>query len=624
MGDKDVLAIDTDRRRVFTKHLLRDMQALEEILNSGAIEADVRRIGVEQEMFLVDEDWQPAPTAIEVLKRIDDPRVTHELALFNLEANLDPLPFGGDCLSRLEEGLREILELVRKAALEVGSDVVLTGILPTLQKSHLGLDNMTPEKRYFALNDALNQLREHDNVMLESANTSFQVHFQVGAEEFARLYNIAMVAAAPVLAVGVGSPLLFGKRLWRETRIALFQQAIDTRSARADMRDIRPRVHFGTRWVDDSVLEIYRDDLARFRVILSRDIEEDPIEELREGRVPRLHALQLHNSTIWRWNRPCYGISDGKPHLRIENRVLGSGPTIRDEVANAAFWFGLVSALAHEERDVRQGMEFDDAHANFVAAARLGLDSHLHWLGMRETRSARRLITETLLPLAREGLEVGELDQDDIDHYLGIIRERVESKQTTAVWLLRSLARMKERGSLIERLTALTAALAERQITGEPVHHWSLAEFEEAGDWTPSYRRIEQYMTTDLITVGQDESIDLVARLMDWHHIHHIPVEDEQHKLLGLMSHRSLLRFLAASVGRPERPPTPVSQIMQRDLITVAPDTATLEAIELMKTNRIGCLPVTVDGRLVGVVTEHDFLRVASVLLEQRLREQGD
>ena len=639
MGEKDVLAIDTDRRRVFTKHLLRDMQALEEILSSGAIESHVRRIGAEQEMFLVGEDWQPAAKAVEILERIEDPRVTHELALFNLEANLDPIPFGGSCLSQLENGLREILEIVREAALELGAEVVLTGILPTLQKSHLGLENMTPEKRYFALNDSLNQLRggpysfylkgvdellvEHDNVMLESANTSFQVHFQVGAEEFARLYNIAMVAAAPVLAVGVGSPLLFGKRLWRETRIALFQQAIDTRSASSDMRHIRPRVHFGSRWIDESVLEIFRDDLARFRVLLSRDIEEDPLLELREGRVPRLYALQLHNSTIWRWNRPCYGISNGKPHLRIENRVLGSGPTLQDEVANAAFWFGLVSALAHEERDVRDGLDFDDAHANFVAAARLGLDSHLYWLGMGETRSARRLITETLLPLAREGLEAGELDHSDIDRYLGIIRERVESKQTTAVWLLRSLARMKQRGSLMERLSALTAALSERQITGEPVHHWPLAEFEEAGDWTPSYRRIEQYMTTDLITVSEDESIDLVARLMDWHRIHHIPVEDEQHRLLGLMSHRSLLRYLAAAEGRGEKAPTPVSQIMQRDLITVGPDTPTLEAIELMKTKHIGCLPVTVDGRLVGIVTEHDFLRVAGVLLEQRLREQA-
>ncbi len=637
MGDKDILDGDTEQLRVFTRHLLRDMQALEQMLESGAIESDVRRIGVEQEMFLVDDEWQPAPKATEVLDRLDDPRITHELALFNLEANLDPLPFGGDCLSRMEQGLREILEIVREAALEVGADVVLTGILPTLHKSHLTLENMTPEKRYYALNDGLNRLRggaykfylkgvdellvEHDNVMLEAANTSFQVHFQVGAEEFARLYNIALVAAAPVLAAAAGSPLLFGKRLWRETRIALFQQSIDTRSARPELRDIKPRVHFGTHWVDDSVLEIYREDIARFRVILGREIEEDPLEELAEGRVPRLQALQLHNSTVWRWNRPCYGISNGKPHLRIENRVLGSGPTLQDEIANAAFWFGLVSALAHAESDVRQSMDFDDAHANFVAAARLGLDSRLYWCGKGETQGARQLITETLLPLAREGLEAGKLDQAEIDHYLGIISERVESKQTPAAWLLRSYARMKDRGSPLERLTALTAALAERERTGEPVHRWSLAEFEEAGDWTPSYRRVEQYMTTDLITVGVNEPVELVARLMDWHNIHHIPVEDEQHILLGLMSHRSLLRHMASREPTQADVPTPVGEIMQRDLITVRPNTPTLEAIELMKAKRIGCLPVTVERRLVGVVTEHDFLRVASMLLEQRLRE---
>ena len=638
MGEKDVRAGDTEQLRVFTKRLLRDVQALEQMLQSGAIEADVRRIGAEQEMFLVDRDFQPAPKAVEILQRIDDPRITHELALFNLEANLDPLAFGGDCLSRMEAGLREVLDIARRAALEVDADVVLTGILPTLHKSHLTLQNMTPEDRYYALNDALNQLRgstyklylrgvdelliEHANVMLEAANTSFQVHFQVGAEEFARLYNIALVAAAPVLAVAAGSPLLFGKRLWRETRIALFQQSTDTRSARPEMRDIKPRVHFGTHWVDDSVLEIFREDIARYRVLLGQEIEENPLEELAAGRVPKLRALLLHNSTIWRWNRPCYGISDGKPHLRIENRVLGSGPTVNDEMANAAFWFGLVSALAHQERDVRELIDFDDCRANFVAAARLGLDSHLHWWGKRETQSARRLIIETLIPLAREGLQAGELDEADIDNYLGIVEGRVESKQTPSAWILRSYARMKNRGSPLERLTALTAALAERERTGEPVHRWSLAEFEEAGDWTPSYRRVEQYMTTDLITVGENEPLELVARLMDWHNIHHIPVEDERHTLLGLMSHRSLLRHMASREHSAEDAPTPVSEIMQRDLITVRPDTPTLEAIELMKKQRIGCLPVAVEGRLVGIVTEHDFLRVAGILLEQRLREQ--
>jgi len=637
MGEKDVRRFDTEQRRVFTNKILRDVEALEQMLASGAIESGVRRIGVEQEMFLVDENWHPASKAIEVLERVDDPRVTHELALFNLEFNLDPIPFGGGCLRRLEAELASLLETVEQAAAEVGARIVLTGILPTLQKSDLTLENMTPEERYFALSAALDHLRggtykfylkgvdellvEHETMMLEAANTSFQVHFQVGAAEFARLYNIALVAAAPALAVAAGSPLLFGKRLWRETRIALFQQSIDTRSARPDMRDIKPRVHFGTHWVEDSVLEIFREDISRFRVLIGAEIEEDPLEELRQGRVPSLKALQLHNSTVYRWNRPCYGISDGKPHLRIESRVLASGPTPLDEVANAAFWFGLVSALAHEERDVRDGMDFDDALGNFVAAARLGLDSHLKWLDVDHTQSARRLVLERILPLAREGLRAGEVDEEDIERYLGIIEERVASKQTPAQWMLRSLARMKERGSLPERLNALTAAIADRAQTGQPVHRWPLAEFHEAGDWKPSYQRIEQYMTTDLITVGEDEPIDLVARLMDWHRIHHIPVEDERHRLLGLVSHRSLLRFLASGGRGEEEAPTPVSDVMQRELITVQPDTPTLEAIELMKDNRIGCLPVTAKGRLVGIVTEHDFLRVAGLLLEQRLRE---
>ncbi|MFQ5890263.1 MAG: glutamate-cysteine ligase family protein [Gemmatimonadota bacterium] len=637
MGKNDVRR-ETDRRslRVFTQGLLRDVKALEQLLERGLIESGVRRVGLEQELFLIDRTCRPAPLAEEALRLIEDPRVTCELGRFNLEFNLPPLRFGPDSLSTLEGQVNEVLQLIRDATVQLDTDVVLTGILPTLCKSDLSLDNMMPEDRYFALNEALNRLRggpydfrikgtdelnvTHDSVMLEACNASCQVHFQVGPAEFARFYNIALAATPPVLAVAVNSPLLFGRRLWHETRIALFQQSVDTRSSMPDPREISPRVSFGRSWVHESVLEIFREDIARLKVILEREIEEDPFEALESGRAPRLQALQLHNSTVYRWNRPCYGVADGIAQLRIENRVLPSGPSTLDEIANAAYWFGLVSGLVEEHADIRDVLEFDDVRTNFLAAAQHGLGAQLTWIG-GQTLTAQDLTLGHLLPLAREGLRAAGIVEADIDRYLGVIQARVESRQTGAHWMLRSLAAMKDWGTVEERLGALTAAIVSRQRGGAPVHEWTLAGKTEGGSWKPNYLRVEQYMTTDLLTVNEDEPIELVANLMDWHRIRHVPVEDNQHRLVGLVSHRPLLRFLAGEENRRADIPVPVSRIMERDLITVAPETPTLDAIDIMRRQRVGSLPVVRNGRLVGMVTERDFMKIAGQLMEEMLRE---
>ena len=586
MGEKEVhLAVDQEELRVFTQALLRDVHALERMLASGAIESGIRRIGLEQEMFLVDEMFRPAPLAVEILEIIEDPRVTSEIGRFNLEGNADPLLFGGDCLSRMEGELKSMLDTVNEATSSLGARPVLTGILPTLRKSDLTLQNMVPAKRYYALNDALTRLRggpyvlsikgtdelrlTHDSVMLESCNASFQVHFQVGPEEFARLYNIALAVTAPVLAAAVNSPLMLGRRLWHETRIAVFQQSVDTRQAMPEIREVEPRVSFGRDWVDESVLEIFKADISRFKVILGRTIEEDPFDALNAGRAPALKALQLFNSTVYRWNRACYGVGpDGAAHLRIENRVLPAGPTVRDEIANAAFWFGLVSALASEGSDIRDSISFDAVATNFIAAARHGLDAQLAWCD-GETYTAQTLICDHLLPMAEKGLEAGGIDRADIDLYLGTIGERVGRRRTGSRWLLESLSSMGQEGTLEERMAALVAATVKRQAEGTPVHEWEEARLEEGGGLRPSYLRVEQYMVTDLRTVHEDEPIDLVANLMDWNRIHHIPVEDNEHRLVGLVSHRPLLRFLASAEARQTDGTIPVSRIMARDLIKV-------------------------------------------------------
>ncbi len=628
---------DSAEIRAFTKAILRDLKALEKMLSEEMIESGVRRFGVEQEFFLVDRGWRPATVALDVLEHLPADTFTTELALFNLEANLQPKLLTGRCFSAMEVEIEERIAQARAAAQREGADVVLCGILPTLGKSDLSMDSITPMPRYYALNDALNRIRggssyrlriegtdeifvEHDSVMVEACNTSYQVHLQVSAEEFPSFYNVAQLVTPPVLAASVNSPLLFGKRLWNETRIALFEQSMDTRSATPHLRQTSTRVRFGERWIGKSVTELFEDDIARFRVLLTGEVTEDPFEVLARGGVPRLPALQLHNGTVYRWNRPCYGISEGKPHLRIECRVLPSGPTIMDEVANAAFWIGLVLGGAREYGDVASRVDFDYAKSNFVAASRRGLDAGFHWL-TGETVSARDLLLGELLPLSRSGLEELGIEPTEIDHYLGIVQGRVESGMTGATWQLKSLRGMTGKGSVAESMTALTSGMAHRQRDPRPAHNWEPAEIWEAGGWRYNYLKVEQYMVTDLFTVHEDEPIELAAFLMDKQNIRHVLVENDDHTLVGLVSYRSILRMVAASGAPGTSESDPIRTIMASDVVTVEPETSTLEAIRIMREKRVSALPVEKNGKLIGIISERDFLPIAYQLLEEKLED---
>ena len=620
--------------RAFTKALLRDLRAVEQMLADGLFETGVRRIGAEQEMFLVNEAFRPATTALDLLENLEGPFTT-ELALYNLEANVEPRLLEGRCFSALESRVDELVEQARDAARATGTDILLTGILPTLLKSDVTLDNITPKSRYYALNAAFAKMRggepyklriqgpdelntEHDSVMLESCNTSFQVHLQVDPDEFAHVYNVAQVVTAPVLAAAVNSPALFGKYLWEETRIALFQQSVDTRSGSLHIRDLSPRVRFGERWAQTSVTDLFQEDIARFRVLLTRVVDEDPLRVLEEGGIPSLQALQLHNGTVYRWNRPCYGVGGGKPHLRIECRVLPSGPTIVDEVANSAFWVGLVLGASEEYGDVRTRIDFGEAKANFLAAARTGLKAGFRWLD-GETFSANDLILNEALPLARSGLADAGVSSADIDRYLGVIHERVETGTTGARWMVRSLLGMKNYGTRWERLAAVTAGAITRQRSGEPCHTWHDADIREAGGWRLNYLRVEQFMTTTLFTVHEDELVDMVAFLMDRKQIRHVLVEDDDHALVGLVSYRSVLRLMAEGFDTSVDEAPAVKTIMERDPMSVAPETPTLKAIDLMRERKVSCLPVVDQGKLIGIVSEHDFMPLAYELLEERL-----
>ena len=625
-------------RRTVVNWMLRDLHALQRMLDDGAFETGSPRIGAEQEFFLVDKAWQPSPVALEVLAAIDDPHFTTEIGAFNLEANLDPQPFVGRCLHDMHQQLDQLLALARRSARQLDREILLTGILPTLRMSDLDLSNMIQNPRYLALNRALLEMRgeeldlhisgadelrmRQDSVMSEACNASFQVHLQVAPDEFASLYNVAQLLAGPTLACATNSPILFGKQLWAETRIPLFEQSVDTRRSGHHLRQRSGRVTFGSGWVRESVTELFKEDITRFRPLLGPDSHTDPFEVLAQGGIPDLAAVRLHTGTVWRWNRACYGVMDGVPHLRIENRVLPSGPTTSDEIANVALWLGLMRGVGARHPEVSRMMEFDVVRANFANAAREGLSSSLFWLDGRE-RPAPELLLDVLLPIAAEGLDAAGVETTDSEHYLGIIERRVRSGYTGSRWQVNSMLSMRQQGSLGQRLNSLTAAIAARQQVGNPVSEWTAASLEEGGSWQHNFKSIEQIMVTELVTVAEDDPLDLAANLMDWHRFRQLLVEDAEDGIVGILSYRRLLRVMASNDEGRRWEDLCVADVMQRDPVCVPPTMSPLRALEIMRSFGIGALPV-VDGELlVGLVTEHDFMNVAGMLMLQQL-EQPD
>lgn len=634
MGDHNVeQEVDETKSQAFMKALLDDLRALAFMLENGRVESGVTRIGAEQEMFLIDGNFRPAPISMEVLKLANDPRLTTEIARFNLEANLTPLHLSGSCFSRMEQELEELIALARKSAETHKADVLLSGILPTLQKSDLTLDNLTPVARYHELDRGVIRLRggpfsihikgldelqiTHDNIMMESCNTSFQIHFQTSPSEFVSHYNLAQAITAPLLAVAVNSPLLFGHRLWQETRVALFQHSTDARSRPQLARSQPTRVSFGEGWLEHSVIALFHDQICRFRPIMITQPDEDPFQELARGGTPLLSALRMHNGTVWRWNRACYGVADGVAHLRIENRALPSGPTVVDEIANTAFFAGLMLALPHEYGDISKRMKFDDAKANFFTAARYGLIAQFNWIDGR-SYPASSLILDHLLPLARQGLVNAGVNSSDIDKYVGIIDERVQSGQTGAQWMLKSLGATDSLAPKDSSYRMLTSTMLAQQKEGRPVHTWPIIKATEDADWSQSYQTVGQFMTTDLFTLRPDDLVDLAASVMDWRHIRHVPVEDDAGHLAGLVTHRALLRLLTRGAHQISAALT-VREIMKADPVTVSSTTPTLEALEVMRSNKVGCLPVVDDGQLVGILTSYDFLDASARLFKAQL-----
>ena len=488
MGADDVSQLSTHNKTEFLRHLLSDIKALEHMIENGLIETGVTRIGAEQEICLVKNSLRPSMTAGEILKTSDEPHLTNELALWNLELNLDPRDAGPGCLREMDNQLQSLLQLTNERAAEFDSSVVLTGILPTIRKSELNSRFMTPSPRFKAFNRVLREMRGEDfslsiegvdevnirasSILFEACNTSFQIHLQVDPDKFVDRYNWAQVIAGPVLAACVNSPLLFGKELWAESRIAIFRQSIETRRTGSYVQDRQPRVAFGTHWLESSAAEIFKHDVATYNLIIGAEMaEEDSMALLAKNEIPKLRAMNLHNGTLYKWNRACYGVGSGQAHLRIENRYIPAGPTPHDEMANVAFWIGLMEAMP-EEYCGKWGehLLFQDVRCNFLKAARNGLSNEMRWFG--KSIEASNLIVNKLLPMAEQGLGKIGVTKEESKNYLNTITHRVMSKRTGSNWIIesfRSIARKK----LGRRIAIDDHSIHERELfvrkTGAPM-----------------------------------------------------------------------------------------------------------------------------------------------------------
>jgi len=458
----------------FDAILADETRYFRELCRNGGLASQRFCIGFEIEAWLVDHSGFPSPTNTEYLAALGNSLVVPELSRFNVEINGTPQRLQDRAFSRLETELDETWRHCLDVAHSRDGGLVLIGILPTIRETDLTMANVSMLRRYAALNEQILKRRggrpieidiageeslrtRHDDVMLEAAATSFQVHLQVPIDEVVRFYNASLIASAPVLALGVNSPFLFNHLLWQETRIPLFEQAVAILPPGADPAD--RRVSFGAGYLQDSIDECFTDNLHRYPVLLPI-VSATPPESLAH--------LRLHNGTIWRWNRPLVGFDDdGRPHVRIEHRVLPAGPSILDMLANAAFYTGLVTFLARESRPPEQELPFETARANFNAAARHGLEARFTWRSETEA-GVRDLLLDELLPMARHGLHLHNIDPDDIDRYLDVLVARVKSGQTGAAWQRRWTERHGR------DFLQLSAAYLERQRSAAPVHEWDL------------------------------------------------------------------------------------------------------------------------------------------------------
>ena len=596
-------------------HLLKDIEALDFMINNNLIEKSPIRIGAEQEFCLIDNEFLPSNNSVEILKAINDNHFTTEIGNYNLEINLDPIELKKDCFSKLHKQLTELLDKANLVAEKENTKVLLTGILPTLMLKHISNENMTPIQRYFVLNEAIKESRKqdfnihikgidevnllHDTVMLEGCNTSFQMHLQVNPDTFIDTYNWAQTISGPILSVCTNSPLLFGKELWSETRIALFTQSVDTRANSFLLNEKQSRVSFGDDWSRGSIADIFRDNVSRFRSLVTTGFTKDSVEMLENGEIPGLKALSLHNGTVYRWNRPCYGVGGGKPHLRIENRYIPSGPTKIDEIANIVFWVGVMMGKPKMYDDIHKKMNFKDVKSNFFNAARYGMNTQFHWNG--SIIPSHQLILDELIPMAYKGLYKMNVSPKDAEYYLKIIKNRVAANNGSQ-WASRSYRNLLKTKKRFEAIQILTSKMYAKQQKEYPVSSWNIIKKDTKPEFF-SKRIVKHVMSTDIFSVDESDSLDLVINIMKWKKFNHMPVINDDKELVGLLSSTDIEKYISNS----HNGKLTINKVMQKNVVTTNQYSSAKDAEKLMKTHNINSLPVVEQNKLIGILTSKDI-----------------
>jgi gamma-glutamyl:cysteine ligase YbdK (ATP-grasp superfamily) len=486
--DLSVVVSAQDDRVRYRRKVRRCLDVLALMLDDFDFDTESPTTGLEIELNLMDGDAEPAMCNAEILANLADPRFQTELGQFNLELNARPRLISGNGFADYERDIVDSLARAEDRARKSDSTIVLIGSLPTLQPDHLVLANLSANERYRALNDQIVGARgeqfsvdirgverlqtSNDSIAPEAACTSVQFHLRVPRDRFAAYWNASQAVAGIQVAVGANSPYLHGRQLWAETRIALFEQATDTRPDELKAQGVRPRVWFGERWID-SVLDLFEENVRYFPPLLPIIDDEDPVEVIEAGGVPILGELRLHNGTVYRWNRPVYDVMNGRPHLRVENRVMPAGPTVVDMLANAAFYFGMAWELAAEEDPIWARLPFATAEDNFHVGARRGIEATVVWPRTGEI-SVTDLVLDVLLPKAHAGLDRLGVDPIQRDRLLGIIEGRCVSGRNGATWQASAVWSAEHRRGL-SRDAALHDMLlrySSLQRTNSPVHTW--------------------------------------------------------------------------------------------------------------------------------------------------------
>lgn len=481
----------TDYER-FNRKIRDNLKAVNLLLARPGFGVGDDSLGAELEWYLVDPQGDPSPVNQALLQLAADPQLTPELNRFNLEYNLLPQPFRGSPFRHFESDLQQALERINQLAASRRTELVPIGILPTLTIDHFGAHMMTDLPRYRAMDKALRALRgapfriqiegrppldlSWDDVTLEGANTSWQLHWRLNPADFSNSFNAVQLVTPIVLGLAANSPFLFGHELWEETRIALFKQSIDCRDKDNALCRYPARVYFGNGWIREGAGELFASTVALFPPIMPVVQDEDPLQMIQQQRAPHLHELQLHQGSTWPWNRVIYDHHDGG-HIRIEMRALPAGPSLEDMSANSAFLLGGALALRDSMPERINMLPFKYAEHNFYRSAQHGLDARLLWPSSTRIKVVEYDLVELakrLLPKAREALLKAGMDDRECNRLMDNVQQRLDAGINGARWQKQVNRLFRQQGlSQQKSLRAMFRLYRQHFYSGKPVSQWS-------------------------------------------------------------------------------------------------------------------------------------------------------